>query len=348
MDKRLIQAVAGAGKTTELVSRLDLKKRVLIVTYAENNVETIRAKVVSRFGFMPPNVCVYSYFTFLHSFCYRPLLLLEMGRTVGLKFSEPPDFTYTLARTNPAYYVDSHKRLYHGRLSKLLEVKGVIPDVLKRLEKYFDALFIDEIQDFGGQDFEFLKALMGANMELMFVGDFFQSTYTTSRDGTLNKGLHKDFDKYLAHFQKGRMVIDRQTLVRSRRCSPSVCDFIRDNVGIEIHSHVEQPTTVEYIKDQKRADELFACSRTVKLFYEQHYLYDCFSQNWGASKGQDHYHDVCVVLNPTTDTAYRKGDLRNLKPLTKNKFYVACSRARGSLYFVPDKLFKSFKADAQQ
>ncbi len=344
MDKRLIQAVAGAGKTTELVSRLDLKKRVLIVTYADNNVETIRSKVVDRFGFMPANVTVYSYFTFLHSFCYRPFLLLEMGRTVGLNFKEPPEFTYTLTRTNYKYYVDSHKRLYHGRLSKLLDVKGVIPDILKRLEKYFDALFIDEVQDFGGQDFEFLKSLMQAKMELMFVGDFFQSTYQTSRDGTLNNGLHKDFKKYLAYFLKGQMQVDREKLVKSRRCSPSVCGFIRDNIGIEIHSHSEESTVVEYIRDQQKANDIFACQKTVKLFYDKHYLYDCFSQNWGASKGQDHYNDVCVVLNLTTDAAYLKGDLRNLKPLTKNKFYVACSRARGNLYFVPDKMFKHFKA----
>lgn len=33
----------------------------------------------------------------------------------------------------------------------------------------------------------------------------------------------------------------------------------------------------------------------VKLFYEQHY--SCYSKNWGVSKGQDHYVDVCVVLN---------------------------------------------------
>jgi DNA helicase-2/ATP-dependent DNA helicase PcrA len=38
-----------------------------------------------------------------------------------------------------------------------------------------------------------------------------------------------------------------------------------------------------------------------------------------------------------------KGELRRLAPTTKNKFCVACSRSRGNLYFVPEKLYKKHK-----
>jgi DNA helicase-2/ATP-dependent DNA helicase PcrA len=97
------------------------------------------------------------------------------------------------------------------------------------------------------------------------------------------------------------------------------------------------------VNSQAEVERLHTCGRTVKLFYEQHYLYDCFSENWGASKGADHFHDVCVVLNQTTWQAWQKGTFRNLSPITRNKLYVACSRARGDLHLAPEKLFKTLK-----
>lgn len=32
-----------------------------------------------------------------------------------------------------------------------------------------------------------------------------------------------------------------------------------------------------------------------------------------------------------------------MNPITKNKFYVACSRTKGDLYLVPDKFYKKYK-----
>ena len=37
MDRRIILAVAGSGKTTFLINSLNLDRRFLIVTYTENN-----------------------------------------------------------------------------------------------------------------------------------------------------------------------------------------------------------------------------------------------------------------------------------------------------------------------
>lgn len=180
--------------------------------------------------------------------------------------------------------MDSHNRLYHGRLSKLLGVKNVVADVAKRIEKYYDAMFIDEIQDFGGNDFDFLKSIVAANLDVLLVGDFFQSTYTTSRDGSVHKSLHRDFGTYLGHFRDCKLEIDQEALVKSPRCSPSVCEFIRNKMGIEIHSHATALTVVKLIENQDEADRLYHCHRTVKLFYEEHSRYGCYSQNWGTSK----------------------------------------------------------------
>ena len=75
MDKRVMFAVAGSGKTTLLVKRLSLEKRALIITYTENNYRHLRDSIIKRFGHVPKNINLLSYFTFLYSFCYRPLQL---------------------------------------------------------------------------------------------------------------------------------------------------------------------------------------------------------------------------------------------------------------------------------
>lgn len=46
MDKSVIFAVAGSGKTPHLVARLDEEKRFLIVTYTNSNYENLRNKII--------------------------------------------------------------------------------------------------------------------------------------------------------------------------------------------------------------------------------------------------------------------------------------------------------------
>lgn len=92
-------------------------------------------------------------------------------------------------------------------------------------------------------------------------------------------------------------------------------------------------------RSKLEAMNIFKDNQVVKLFYQEHYKYNCFSRNWGDSKGENHYKDICVVLNKTTLKSYTA--LENLKPQTKNKLYVACSRANNCLYFVSDEFYKS-------
>lgn len=46
MDKRVIFAVAGAGKTTYIVNRLSRGKRSLIITYTNANYNNLRKKII--------------------------------------------------------------------------------------------------------------------------------------------------------------------------------------------------------------------------------------------------------------------------------------------------------------
>jgi DNA helicase II / ATP-dependent DNA helicase PcrA len=342
VDKRIIFSVAGSGKTSYIIEQLDAVKRSVIVTYTENNVLNIRKKVIEKFGFLPSHIKVYSYFEFIYSFCYRPLLAYQFD-AAGINFKTPPAFTLRLNRASDKFYRDGNNRIYSNRISKLLDVQGSMPQVVARLERYFDKIFIDEVQDFGGHDFDFICKIVKANLDVVLVGDFFQHTFDTSRDGNVNKNIHADFIKYINLYRKAGLLVDVKTLSKSFRCGLAVCDFISNELGIEIQSHKTDEGKIVEIDNQEAADLIFANESVVKLFYENSKKYRCFSENWGASKGQDCYDAVCVVLNKKSYDHYKKHALGLLAPQTKNKLYVACTRSRNELYFVSDELFKKYK-----
>lgn len=341
MDKSVIFAVAGSGKTSRLVAALDETRRFLLVTYTVANHDNLRAKVIERFGYLPPNIAIYTYFRFLHSFCYRPFLRSKKD-TRGVTFRLPPALPrYGL--TDDRRYMSSGRQLYANRLAKFIEQSGLIGAVVARIEKYFDVFFVDEVQDFAGHDFNFLMAISTARVSMTFVGDFYQHTFDTSRDGNVNASLYDDYSAYKEKFKRAKLKVDTDSLKKSRRCSKNVCDFITQKIGIEIEAHDDRPSVVRFEDDPAAVAAIYEDSGTVKLFYKEHHKYGCFSQNWGASKGIDRYQDVCVVLNSGSVKAWHGGSFRDIKAGTRNKLYVACSRARGNLTFIPESLLKAYK-----
>jgi DNA helicase-2/ATP-dependent DNA helicase PcrA len=337
MDKRVIFAVAGSGKTTYLINQLNEKQKFLIVTYTNNNVHNLRTGIIKKFGYFPTTIKLYSYFSFLYSFCYKPFLHQKEG-TKGINYeSSPNQFARSDSRD---YFIDKYDRLYSSRISKFLIKTNNHLNVVDRIVKYFDFLLIDEIQDFGGNDFNLIKYIATANLNQIYVGDFFQHTFDTSRDGNTNSNLHDNLNNYIAEFKKMGLTIDLTTLSNSFRCSPTICKFITYKLGISINSHRKEETQVIYIDQYEEARKILNDNKIVKLFYREHYKHDCFSRNWGDSKGEDKYYDVCVILNKTTMDKYEKDKLSELAPTTRNKLYVAVSRAKNNLYLIPDKLIK--------
>jgi DNA helicase-2/ATP-dependent DNA helicase PcrA len=341
MDKSVVFAVAGSGKTSRLVASLDEVQRFLIVTYTESNYDNLRGKIIQRFGYFPKNITLYTYFSFLHGFCYRPFLRSKKN-TKGVTFKFPPTFP-RYALTDDRRYISSSRRLYANRLANFIKQSNLVGAVLERMEKYFDVFFVDEVQDFAGHDFNFLMLISATKLNVTFVGDFFQHTFDTSRDGNVNANLHNNYNAYIAKFKAATLKVDTDSLKKSRRCSKSVCDFITEKIGISIEAHDDRQSVVRYEDDPAAVLALYRDQGTVKLFYKEHHKYDCYSQNWGASKGVDQYQDVCVVLNPGNVKAWKKGSFRDINSETRNKLYVACSRARGDLTFVPESLLKACK-----
>ena len=110
MDKRVIFAVAGSGKTTYIVDSLSRDKRSLIVTYTVGNYNNLCRKISEKFnGDWPENIWVMGYFTFLYRFCYKPFLADRL-KTRGIFYEKNPN--NRLRQSDKAYYITSTGYIY--------------------------------------------------------------------------------------------------------------------------------------------------------------------------------------------------------------------------------------------
>ncbi|HXD92129.1 MAG TPA: carboxypeptidase-like regulatory domain-containing protein [Bacteroidia bacterium] len=146
--------------------------------------------------------------------------------------------------------------------------------------------------------------------------------------------------KYQKKFSEMGLIIDLVTLNKSHRCSPTICSFITNKIGINIESHKENVTNVYVVETKAEAEPIISNNDIVKLFYQKHYSFNCYSKNWGDSKGEDKYDKVCVVLNKTTYQKFKANSMNELPAQTKNKLYVACSRSKSDLYLIPEEVVK--------
>lgn len=212
------------------------------------------------------------------------------------------------------------------------------------MEKYFDNIYIDEIQDFSSHDFNFLLSIIQCNCNIFLVGNFYQHTYDTSRDGNVNKNLYSNYDDYINKFKSSiyEIEFDNVSFLKSKRCSKEVCNFIKNYLDINIESYFNHTSTVKEITDEKEIKSIVSNPTIVKLFYQNSKKYDIKNvDNWGHSKGET-YNDACVILNENTYQLYKNNNLNKLACLTKNKLYVACSRPQQNLYIVYEKLLKPY------
>ena len=336
MDKRVIFAVAGSGKTTYIVNSLSLDKRSLIITYTNTNYSNLERKIVKKFGgIWPSNITLMTYFRFLFSFCYKPFLSDKIG-ACGIIYRNNPN--QYLRQSDCGYYLSSSGYFYSNRLALFLEKQNVVDGIKKRIRKYFDEFMIDEIQDIAGRDFIFLEQLMNTDVNMLFVGDFFQHTFDTSRDGNVNKSLFNDQLAYEEKFRIKGIQCDHVTLQNSWRCGEPICKFIRENLRIPIHSNRSSydNSSIYFVSEPREIERILKNDNIIKLHYQKSYQYGIGHKNWGDTKGEDKYQDVCVCLNKTTMSKYAAGKLSELPASSRNKLYVAITRAHGNCYLIKE------------
>ena len=344
MDKQVIHAVAGSGKTTLIINELNLEKRVAIITYTTANQNSLKDKVLAKFGFFPNNIHIFGFWQFAYRFCLVPFLHKKPnGIIYDDRIKQKNKYKYKGKGKKAELNYGVNGYVFNHMLCKLLSDKEY--PYIGRIDEFFDELYVDEMQDFDSYDFEWLLSLSRSKIRIWLVGDFYQKTYSTSRAGSKGAKVRGSIVEFKKAIEAAGYNFDDERLTESRRCTPQVCEFIRCNTGIQISSsRNEDSSNISLIEDTTEILEILKDDLIKKLFFQKHYDYDCNSMNWGDSKGLD-FDNICVVLNKTTFAHFKKNTLTELAPLTKSKFYVACTRSRGNVYFIeqnkiPDKLKK--------
>lgn len=324
-NKRVLNAVAGSGKTSYIIDQLSNgSKRSLIITYTTANQENLKEKVIDKFGFLPPNISIYGYFEFLLRFIIKPLC----SHPVKDIYFENPNFR----NSNP--FTGNGSKVYANRMAKYILEN--LSDFRQRMNRYFDEVYIDEMQDLASDDFLWMLSLSDLKIPVTLVGDFFQSTFASSRRGNHLKKLYKDFLIYKKIIEEAGYYFDTTTLVNSHRCTSTVCNFIKEKTGINIESANNTSSEIGLITDIEKIKQILEENKIKKLFYQNSKKFNVNGDNWGNSKGMTFRH-VCIVLNDTTYKKYNKNELSELAPQTLCKFYVACTRSSGDLWFIKEK-----------
>lgn len=192
-NNQVILASAGSRKTTHLVSEaLALgNKRILITTYTNENLRQICNYFVEQHGYVPNNVTLVTWYVFLLQDCVRPYQssITSGPRISSIVFDDLPDAVRFIKKgTVDRYYLTRSRDLYRDRAAEFaFEVdKRSQGLVIKRLERIYDHIFLDEVQDLAAYDLEILDKLFQSNIPTFSVGDPRQAIFSTNR-GSKNK-----------------------------------------------------------------------------------------------------------------------------------------------------------------
>lgn len=368
MAKRVILAVAGAGKTYHICHEIDPTKRNLILAFTHENIHNIQKELCDAHGCVPELTTVSTFDSFVYHqlvLPYEPSIAEHFGCpkfvSRGICTIDPPPQTIKNAKGKPvanplykkkdrlAHYVTMRGQYYCATLSELvLQVKknreSLIKRVSARLNMFYDCVLIDEFQDFREYDYELIMTLAKQLNDVVLVGDYHQhSVSATNNSGKpfKNKSTDVSYDAFVAELQKSGFEVDLTTLDKSRRCSAEICNYVSEKLRISITSSGVHSGAVRWIDDNPTS--VLDDDRIIKLVFQEAGKYSFPALNWSYSKG-DTVDSACVILTDGLDNLDSdKFNPNRVKPSTLNKLYVAMTRSRGNLFLMKASTFKTIK-----
>lgn len=346
---KVIIAAAGSGKTTHIVRQAleNPDARILITTYTVNNTEEIKRKFRELNRYIPPNIIILPWFSFVLQHLIRPYQRVIYEKRISyLHLFNGNSARYTKEANIKEHYLSNDETIYSDKAAKMAvkineKTNGA---VIKRLQLIFSHIFIDEIQDMAGYDLSILSLLCDSNINTIFVGDPRQSTYLTNHNPK-NKNYSKE--NIIGYFKvlerKAKITIDDSSLNTNYRSLPEICTFSNtiypeypkvNSPDIDYKGHrglywVREEDIEEYIKDTNAI--ILRHDRKTKVDPK----YACL--NYGESKGRTFNH---ALIYPTEGILKWLCNGKPLADTTRSKFYVAATRPRYSLAII-DKTGKA-------
>ncbi len=364
---KLIIASAGAGKSRQIVEQALRKANEgqvsLILTYTQNNQNELLNKICKINGFKPSNIIIKGWFSFLLEDMIRPYQgCIFKNRISGIHFnssdphkrngrtikgrSEKKDGAY-----NPDYFLTKKgDRAHTTYLSKFAVriLKETKSKTSKRLSEIYDTIFIDEVQDLIGWDFDIIEALAKTEKcSVLCVGDFRQTLYSTAITQKKPKITAEKIDRF------DKMGFEQDHRCISWRCIQSICDFAdlvhedeciypcTESQIVSVPCHFNDHIGVFTVSPEMVSDYI-ECYNPVILRQnkkiQEHLCSRHQAFNFGESKGLGFDN---VLIFPTVKY---KNFLSGKKAVfekdktekAKNNLYVAATRARYSVAFVYD------------
>lgn len=349
MNNLVYIAAAGSGKTTTLVRKacaLPSSEHVLILTYTDSNEKEIRNKLYSEKGYIPQNVTVQSWFSFLIQHLIKPYqnyLIDDKFEIKGLAMvnntSKKDKRIFTIPKSNwEHYYFSKQQKALTEKLSELAydcnEKANGKP--IQRLCDIFENIYIDEVQDMAGYDLELIKLLFLSYSNIVIAGDPRQTIYLTNH-GQKNKSYQNG--KILDYLSKqkeliGKYQVDINSLNSSRRCCPEICEYASAitpvfNKTSSLTDYHNQFCGVFLVKENNKTDFLRQYNDSVQLRHSvltKNVDSNYAVMNFGDSKGMTF---DSVLIYPTQPMVkWIENHSASLEEISRNKFYVAVTRAR--------------------
>lgn len=344
----VILAPAGGKKTQQIIDMcsglIDSNKRA-VITYT-TTAQKVLCDRLSESESCKEMPVIMGWYSFLLDHVVRPYVsAVPLFKDVRIRGLHWIDGTLPRGLSGIRFYLNSAHDVYSERLgllaSKVIEVEASA--IIDRLERIFDEIYIDEVQDLRGNDLDILDMLLSSKIKIVMVGDVRQRLLSTSKSSTKNKkydglGLVEWFQE-----RAERQMLDIKEIRETWRCCPEVIQFadrmFPSGLFPETRSNVVVPEGVHHgvwLVERSHIDEY------IKLYSPACYRDSIRTKisgtasaiNFGHCKGATEDH---VLIFPTgTLRDFWKGKKGNLANKSRMNAYVAITRARWSVAICVD------------
>lgn len=344
-------AVAGARKTQSIVEACrdgEPGRRRLVLTYTLSGQRDLERRLRESCapGALP---VVMGWYSFLLRHWIKPFLpLLYPGRRLnGLNFDGLPATNKRgiVIAAGVDRFLDGDSRAYKRFLSKLATdvAKAADGTVISRLQRMFDEIYVDEVQDLTGYDLDIVEELLRSTSIVHLVGDIRQSVFDTNPQDPRHKkfrGLGM-LDWFKEQQSAGRLKVVHSTETwRSVQAIASFSDSLFEpKLGF--------PATTSRQTESSGHDGLFAISPADVGAYMDRFHPQCMRAssstripdgvecaNFGVSKGLT-YQRVLIFPTQPMKKFLQKGT--TLPTGSACGLYVGVTRAVYSVAFVVDE-----------
>jgi superfamily I DNA/RNA helicase len=342
-NNKLIIAAAGSGKTTYLIDEAikNREKKVLITTYTQANEAEIRKKIIEKIKYIPENITIQTWFSFLLKHGVRPYQGIIFDKRInGLILVNNKSALYVRKSETEKYYFTKDIKIYSDKISEFVCAVNEKTNnaVINRISKVYSKIFIDEIQDLAGYDLELLKLLFSTNSEVLLVGDPRQGTYSTNSSSKNKQFKKANVVNYFFQDKSINIETDETSLLINYRCNEPICNLSNNlfknfvgaksgNVSVSGHDGVffVKESDVEYYLHKYNPVQL---RDSKKKNVNENFIV----MNFGEAKGLSFDRVLIYPTKPFTDWFINNES--DLAETSRSKLYVAITRARYSVGIV--------------